>query len=33
LHGMDASMARDRLLARLGQVDDEIAADARLELN
>jgi hypothetical protein len=33
LDGMDASMARDRLLARLGQVDDEMSADARLALN
>jgi len=30
---VDASMARDKLLSRLGEVDDEIAADARLGLN
>src|SRR6266536_1955895 len=33
LDEVDASMARDKLLSRLGEVDDEIAADARLGLN
>ena len=33
LDGVDASTARDRLLARLSEVDDEMAADARLQLH